>query len=373
MKRIFWAIQQLDRIGGTETVSIEIMNRLASDYEIVLLSTSANPDPWVYKLDERIQVRSLELPAELGRFDQEYSKLKGHPFKRLALIHKLIKHYFWKKGRYRKQIAKMMDREDDIYIGSSLDSYLLAPKNDKRVIFHFHFDEKSFLNGGFQMAMGISRKPSNWVFLSASCLDAIAKKKPKLSSSSVYIYNPIRFKRTYTEPPFKGKLLFVGRYSEQKDPLFALSIMKELKGKPYHLDMYGDGHLKEKMLQYQKDNGLDNVSIHDGKFLSKEDFQESDLLLLTSAYEGFCLVKGEASVNSLPCISTKWVGPIDEVFENGKDGFVIDSKDPKEYAKRIDEILSDREKESSLRKSTYEASKRFDDGDIIAKWKDLLG
>ena len=373
MKRIFWAIQQLDRIGGTETVSIEIMNRLVSDYEIVLLSTSANPDPWVYKLDERIQVKSLELPAELGRFDQEYSKLKGHPFRRIALIHKLIKHYFWKKGHYRKEIAKIMDREDDIYIGSSLDSYMLAPKNDKRVIFHFHFDEKSFLNGGFQFALRHSRKPSNWVFLSSSCLEAITKAKPKLSSNSVYIYNPIRFPRTYSEPPYNGKLLFVGRYSEQKDPLFALSVMKELKGKPYHLDMYGDGHLKEKMLAYQKENELDNVTIHDGKMLPSEEFQKSDLLLLTSQYEGFCLVKGEASVNSLPVISTKWVGPINEVFEDGKDGLVIESRDPKAFAEKIDELLKDKDALLKLRKSTYECSRKFDDSDITSKWKDLLG
>lgn len=373
MKRIFWAIQQLDQIGGTETVSIEIMNKLADDYEIVLLSTSANPDPWVYKLNPKIEVRSLELPPELGRFDQVFEKLKGHPFKRLGLINKLLKHYVFKRGHYQKQIAKMMDRKDDIYIGSSLDSYMLAPKKGGRVIFHFHFDEKSFLNGGLQFAFRHSRKPDNYVFLSSSCLKAIIEKKHKLAYKSVYIYNPIRFKRTYTEPPYQGRLLFVGRYSEQKDPLFTLSVMKELKGKPYHLDMYGDGHLKEAMLQYQKDNELDNVSIHDGKFLSADDFQRSDLLLLTSLYEGFCLVKGEATVNSLPTISSKWIGPIDEVFKEGEDGYVIDSKDPKDFARRIDDILINKEKELSLRKSTYESASRFDDGDIIDKWKSLLG
>ena len=373
MKRIFWAIQQLDQIGGTETVSIELMNKLADDYEIILLSTSANPDPGVYKLNPKIEVRSLELPPELGRFDQVYEKLKGHPIKRLGLISTLLKHYVFKRGHYQKEIAKIMDRPDDIYIGSSLDSYMLAPKKVGRVIFHFHFDEKSFLNGGLQFAFRHSRKPDNYVFLSSSCLSAIIDKKPKLADKSVYIYNPIRFKREYSQPPFKGKLLFVGRYSEQKDPLFALAIMKELKGQPYHLDMYGDGHLKEAMLKYQAENALDNVSIHDGKFLSEKEFQDSDLLLLTSLYEGFCLVKGEASVNSLPCISTKWIGPIDEVFDNGQDGYVIEGKDPKAFAKIIDEILSDKEKEAFIRKSTFESSKRFDDGDIVAKWKALLG
>ena len=373
MKRIFWAIQQLDRIGGTETVSIELMNKLVEDYEIVLLSTSANPDPYVYNLNEKIEVRSLEIPAELGRFDQVFSELKGHPFKRFLLVRKLIKHYFWKRGHYQRQIEKMMDRPDDIYIGSSLDSYLLAPKRKGKVIFHYHFDEKSFLDKTFQSALAHSRKPDNFVFLSSSCLDAIVKAKPKLASKSVYIYNPIRFDRRYSEPPYQGKILFVGRYSEQKDPFFALEIMRELKGKPYHLDMYGDGHLKDEMLRFQKENNLDNVEIHDGKMLPKETFQNSDLLLLTSVYEGFCLVKGEATVNSLPTISTRWVGPIEEVFENEKDGMIIEGEDPKLFAEAIDSILSDQKKELALRKSTFASSLRFDDSTIIDKWKELLG
>jgi hypothetical protein len=69
MKKLFWCIQQLDRFGGTETVSVQLMNLLCPYYDITLVCTSKLEGEVVYDLDPRLKVVYLDVPSEVGRFD----------------------------------------------------------------------------------------------------------------------------------------------------------------------------------------------------------------------------------------------------------------------------------------------------------------
>ncbi len=375
MKKLFWAIQNLTCIGGTETVSIKLMNLLCKDYEIHLICTSEIKGKIVYDIDPRIQIHSLGIPEEVGRFDQcffSYCK-KFQLGKVFRLIHETLSAYVYHRGRRKKLISSWMD-DDSIYIGSAIDSYLLAPKK-RRVFFHFHFDAKSFLGAVNQFSFRHSAKAEKYIFLTKATMDKVAEKKPKLKSKISYVHNPIRFSPKENYEYHGNKIIFVGRLTEQKDPLLALEVAKKLHADnfPFAMTVYGDGHLEAKMRDFVKANSLREVEIISHHQLTADDFLNSDLLLCTSAWEGFYLASGEANANSCPVITSRWTGPIDEAFTNGQSGWIIESRDPVDYAKKIEEVLSDKAMLKEAKKRAYQDSFRLGDDPIKKKWEEILG
>lgn len=375
MRKIFWGVPSLTNIGGTETVSIKLMNLLCDEYEIHLICASEIDGDLSYEIDPRIQVHSLGVPAEVGRFDQHFFSYckKFQIGKLIRLLHRTLVHYVYRRGRTRKMIENWMD-EDSIYIGSAMDSYLLAPKH-RRVFFHFHFDAASFMNSTNRFTFLFSSKPEKFIFLSKATMEAVLQKKRKLKEKSCYIHNPIRFVPKEDASYHGNRILFVGRLTEQKDPMLALAVAKSLHedGFPFSLQMYGDGHLEPEMRKYIKDNGLHEVALECHHKVVAEDYLRSDLLLCTSAWEGFYLIGGEANANSCPVVTTRWKGSIKEAVTDGESGWIVEGRDPKDLAKKIEEVLSDRESLAAAKKRAYRDSFRLSDGPIKKKWEEILG
>lgn len=376
MKKIFWGIQNLVGIGGTETISIKIMNLLTDYYEIHLICSSKYKESEIsYPIDKRIHIHCLNIEPEVSRFDQ-FSLLCLKKFKIwsfLKLLHKTISTYFYKKRKYRKIIQNMMDK-DDIYIGSALDSYLFAPK-DRQVFFHFHFNSSYFFSFVNRFGFHHSVKPEKYIFLAKKTEEEVLKKNKKLIGKTTYVYNPIKFKPVESVEFHNNSLLFVGRFTEQKDPMLALKIAKYLHDKQFkfNLIMYGEGHLEIKMREFQKENHLDEVKIITHHSTAQTDYLNSDLLLCTSTYEGFGLVLSEANASSLPVITSFWAGPIHEALIDKEGGYIIKSRDPKDYGDKIIEVLSNRDALKELKIKAYNSSKRLGDEPILNKWKEIIG
>lgn len=374
-KKIIWCIQQLDHIGGTEQVSIDLMNSLVSFYQIVLVSTAKiDASNIVYKLDPRIETVSLNVPSEIVRLDQSLaSALSSHRyFKYLSYLFRAFYYYFIKRFSLRKKVRKLQS-EGSVVISSSLDSYFYAPKKG-RVIFHYHFDQNHFLSRGERFCFKIAPKPNQFIFLTKSYYEDIKSKLPKLNAT--YIYNPVRFS-SVKNLDYKGNsLVFVGRFSEQKDPLLALKVAKKLKDDnfPFSLKMFGEGHLKTQMEEYLISNHLEDcVSICPPSKDIKNEFLNADMLLFTSAYEGHPLVLLEARSLSRPVVLNRYNRSVDEICEDNYDSLVVDSRDENEFAKRIEETFSDLEQLKRLKANCYESSLKFSKEEIVESWKKLLG
>ncbi len=85
----------------------------------------------------------------------------------------------------------------------------------------------------------------------------------------------------------------------------------------------------------------------------------SDVFVFPTFYEGFSLATVEAAACGLPVIAAKANGT-EELVENGKNGFLLEKRDEKEIAGRLNLLMGDREllKEMSenARKSSLEYS-----------------
>ena len=135
-------------------------------------------------------------------------------------------------------------------------------------------------------------------------------------------------------------LLTVGSLTEQKDHFNLFAALKEIdcKSKCIRLFLVGEGPLKAHLQVLAKDMGLEEYV----KFLGiRRDvpclMSASDVFVLSSAWEGFPLVVGEAMSCERVVVATD-CGGVREFL--GADGFLVPPKQPKDLADELGKVLS---------------------------------
>mgnify|MGYP003303911524 CR=1 FL=1 len=120
------------------------------------------------------------------------------------------------------------------------------------------------------------------------------------------------------------------------------------------------------------DNSLnDVVTINKPTNKIEEVFISSDLLLMTSRFEGAPLVIGEAKAFSLPVVTTRYKGNVN-LFKNGYDGFIIETRKEKDIANKLKDILSDEKALLTYKRNAYDSALSFDKSSIKEAWINLL-
>ena len=138
----------------------------------------------------------------------------------------------------------------------------------------------------------------------------------------------------------KIKLLWVGRFTDVKDPFYAVEVLKLLNAQSpnkFELTMVGEGELFEQTKTAAKTLPITFTGWVVNPFESGIDF---DLLLITSKNEGLPLVMLEAAGSGRATMSRK-VGGIGEFITDSKTGYLIKG-DAKQMADKLIEIATDK-------------------------------
>ncbi len=107
-------------------------------------------------------------------------------------------------------------------------------------------------------------------------------------------------------------ILWIGRLEEIKDPLLAIDILKTL-GEKYRLSIYGDGTLKNKIINKVRNLNLEkNIRFLHNK--NKINFTDYDVFLHTSYFEGLPNTFLEVLYNNIPIVSTCFTTGLSELF-----------------------------------------------------------
>ena len=120
----------------------------------------------------------------------------------------------------------------------------------------------------------------------------------------------------------KIKLLWVGRFTDIKDPFYAVEVLKLLNVQSlnkFELIMVGEGELFEQIKAAAKNLPITLTGWVVNPFESEIDF---DLLLITSKNEGLPLVMLEAASNHRVTMSRD-VGGVGEFIKNNETGYLI--------------------------------------------------
>ena len=165
-------------------------------------------------------------------------------------------------------------------------------------------------------------------------------------------------------------LLWVGRFTDIKDPKYAIEVIKYLsKTSPnnFSLIMVGEGEMLSNIKAEAKHLPITFTGWLDAPFQNISNF---DLLLITSKNEGLPLVMLEAANYGKPTISNN-VGGISEFISNNQTGYLTEL-DPVKMSNRIIEIASDKK---SLHQVGLYANKLLNEKFSVSKmaenYKDL--
>lgn len=145
-----------------------------------------------------------------------------------------------------------------------------------------------------------------------------------------------------SQPPF---VLFVGRIVPQKGLSYLLQAMR-LSCRPYRLAVHGDGYEASKTYTLARRLGL----AHRVNFLGWTDkeklmalYKSCALLVVPSVWpEPFGMVGPEAMAHAKPVVAFD-VGGIRDWLEHGVTGYLVPSRDIRQLAERIEQLLAEPE------------------------------
>lgn len=161
------------------------------------------------------------------------------------------------------------------------------------------------------------------------------------------------FNRTIPyEPKSKITILTIGRFTFQKGYLVGLLAVKELQKQNifFEWQIVGDGPQMEEMMFHIHTLGLQNHVTLLGK-KNKEEivalYNNADIFLLSSVYEGIANVVLEAMAMQLPVVSTT-SGGLQEVIEHNIDGLLAEVYDHVALATELISLCRNYEKRKAL-------------------------
>ena len=154
------------------------------------------------------------------------------------------------------------------------------------------------------------------------------------------------------QPNTSLTILSVGRFTFQKGYLTGLLAIKKLKDEGINFTwlIVGDGPQKEEVIFHIHTLQLEN----EVKLLGKKNkvemlglYNNADLFLLSSVYEGIANVVLEAMSMQLPVVSTK-SGGLNEVIDHEEDGMLAEVYDHEEIARHLMLLANNFEKRKTM-------------------------
>ncbi len=194
------------------------------------------------------------------------------------------------------------------------------------------------------------------------------------SSTITVIHNGVPYMEDFLNIPIlhksNNRLLWVGRFSAEKNPLYAVQIFqKVLKSIPSaHLTMVGDGPEQKACRQYSEKHSLGDHITFAGKKDHRdipEIFSQHSILMLTSHREGLPLTILESLAAGRPVVATR-VGGIPEVVQENSSGYTIQVNDLDAFSKHILDLLQNHNKYNQFAERAREFVRKNHTWDKIA-------
>lgn len=185
------------------------------------------------------------------------------------------------------------------------------------------------------------------------------------------IYNPNPFKSTSDFPKRKRDIvLFVGRLDNQKGLDKLLRIWKEVHNQNWELVIVGDGPLREDLISYSKQLGIDRSTTFLGKQNPIKYYNESRIFAMTSLYEGFPMVLIESmSRGCVPIIFDSYAAASEITYNKG---ILVTNNDEKMFANKLSQLMNNSDILTEMGTECLKYSKNFDPDHICNQWNNLI-
>lgn len=175
-------------------------------------------------------------------------------------------------------------------------------------------------------------------------------------------------------PEYPVRIVFAGRFVFQKYPQQVIHVLKELKDLNWQCVMFGDGELRQEVMEMIEQAGLQDRIELPGWVDSEEvklAYQQSDILFMPSRVEGLPVVGVQAVTEGLAVVAGRAGGFIDLV-EVGKNGFLYDPDDRDGMIEGLRSLISDLDYLYSARKQSLIIAQRFSLETVVNQYQQLF-
>jgi glycosyltransferase involved in cell wall biosynthesis len=223
------------------------------------------------------------------------------------------------------------------------------------------------------------------VAVSHGVATSLATLLPRLGNHVRVIYNPIDrkmiAKRAEEALPewaaqvfSKPVVIAVGRLEDQKgfDVLIqAHAILREARN-DHHLLIVGEGTQRDTLVELVRTLGVTASVFMPGFCNPFSLMARSNLLALSSRFEGLPTVLIEAMILNLPIVATRCPSGPEELLNDGRCGILVRSEDAADLATHLGQALKEPAHTRSLALAAHAKVETFDPAAVTQQWELLL-
>lgn len=365
-------------VGGAERVITDKANFLANvGHQLLLVSYEQGQHPLPYELHPSVGYKDLDCRF----FTLSKYSLPLH-----------IYHFFRLRNKFRKALRSTVeDFKPDVVVLASdwqtLMGAVVQSVNPIPVIAEFHntyahimrkvessenWLRKVMTQFYYRQTISNLRKCSKLVVLT----EIDAQNWRRHFDNVCVIPNPVT---QYPEviddiPKDNGRIIFVGRFNHEKriDRLITAFSMIADRYPDWHVDIFGDGNEKEKLLRQVDECGLvKRVVIHEPTKAIYDEYKRSEMLVLCSEHEASPLVLVEAMACGVPCVSLDCPTGPRAIIKDGETGLLAKDGDVNDLASKIEWLIvhEAERKEMGLKARVFAASRKQDV--VMGQWERL--
>lgn len=360
--------------GGIESATINSANALCSKYDVRIISFYNLKENQEHKLNSKVKVIHLYngFPNK-EKFKEELTKhnIFGICKQGIKAVNILIK----KKILVIKYIRK---NKSDAIVSTRVSFSILLSKYGKFDTLkiaqehHHHNNNKKYINKLKNKYYGID-------YLCALTTNLYNDYEKILKNNNhtkiVLLPNMINDFPNVTSKLNNKNIITISRldYGKKNDDI--IKAFNNIHSKEHKLYIIGDGKeynsLKELIIKLN----LEDRVIMTG-YLQKEEIREymlkSDLFLMASLSEGLPMVLLEAMSYGIPCIAYETSSGINDIIDDGINGYIIKNRNESEYIDKINLLIEDNNKRKNMGKEAIKKSKKFSKKVILKIWEEIL-
>lgn len=348
------------KVGGGETFIKGFTKYAPEDFNIDFIGISSGCQKYPLKKWTKLKLGNKEFNFFPLFFEKDENKKTLIP---LSLRFTLTLKFF------------QMDASKKVLFFNRIEPVILFKRSKFPKVGIVHIDIQKYLEIGKSEVLW-NKFPwlylmfENLIFTSLDCIYTVSgntlkfyqskypKQKAKFSFLPTYVDTEIFFptdepkfsirKKVYSVSkslPIENKwILFVGRLQKQKSPIRLIDTFLECykRDKNFCLIIIGEGNLRKVIEKYIRKLDIENNVFLLGNMDQKalvDFYRASDVLLLTSNFEGMPICVLEALSCGLPVVSTD-VSEVKRVIKSEYSGEVVKSNSPEVIAQTIGKVLA---------------------------------
>lgn len=172
----------------------------------------------------------------------------------------------------------------------------------------------------------------------------------------------------------KRQIIMIARLAPQKRIDLMMQVWQRLyRDFPdWQVKVLGDGFGADYLRGLCREMGLEKSFLMPGAVKDvRAELGASDILCLTSEYEGFGIVLIEAMQLGVPVMAFEYVG-VRDIIRDGHDGYVVPFGDVELYAQRLRALMESDEQRRQLSANALVSVRKFDKEEVMHRWVALF-